>query len=438
MSDDLSSKTVLIRDWGNYTELGIRLAREFGRVLYFKPWADTAPRTQDLLVGDGYDEMERVRDFWDAVHKSDLVVYPDIYDADEQLEVERQGVRVWGSRKAEQFEYERGLFAETCAEVGLPVPKFKKIVGVSRLREYLSENDDQWIKVKMRGDRETWHHENIKLSEPTLDAIAYYYGPVKEMVHFYVFDSLDSKVEMAYDGYMVTSPDGKPQFPQKALLGYERKNKAHILTPVDYDDLPEQVRIVNDKFAPKLAEFNFRSQWGTEIIDEYFLDATARSPSPPGEIVYELVTNLGEIMWHGSVGELVEMDLAADFAVQVMLYSAWAGSNHLPVEIPKKIRQWVKLGDNYRANGIDWIIPKEVEDPISGWTKNCGAVVALGSSIKEAIETAIERCAQIKSIDTETQVSALAEILNRIVAGEEQGIPFAEEIPSPEIALSES
>lgn len=344
---------------------------------------------------------------------------------------------------AEDYEYRRGVFCDTLREVGLAVAPYKECVGVTELREYLTERDDQWVKVEMRGDRETWHHENIAISTPILDAIAYYYGPVKEDVSFYVFESIDTDVEASYDGYMVSSRDGKPQFPDAAFLSYETKNQASILHCVDYNSLSDPVHMVNDRFGPLLAKRNLRSQFGTEIKvagdneeDVFFLDATCRQPSPPGEMLCEMVLNWGEIMWHGSEGDLVEPEIAKPFGAQVILYSNWAGTNHLPVEVPSDIAQWVKLGDCYKKDGLDWVVPREVADPIQGWRKNCGAVIALGDSIQEAIDTVIERCDMVKSFDTDAQVVALGECLKRIHHGEEEGIMFGtKDIPEPSTVL---
>lgn len=444
MDESLQSKTVLVYDHGNYVETAIRLTREFGRVLYFKPWKAAGPKTNDLIVGDGYDNVERVEHFFDVVNEVDLFVFPEIYDGDLQLDLERRGKRVWGSRKGEEFEYKRGLFIETLEQVGLPVSQFKKCIGVTELREYLSEHDNQWIKIEMRGDRETWHHENIKISTPILDALAYFYGPVKELVPFWVFESVDSDIEAAYDGFLVTSPELRPQFPTTAFLGYEDKNQAHIVHAVDYDQLPEEVRMVNDKFAEPLAERWFRGAFGTEIKivselrDEgvFFIDATCRQPSPPGEIILEQAENLGELMYYGAEGNLVEIEKSHDFGVSVNLYSDWAGSNHLPVQIPDAIRQWVKLSESYRHDGIDWVIPKIVNDPVTGRRENIGCVVALGDSIEEAIETVTQRCEELTSFDTTYQISSLGECLRRIREGEKHGIKFSNSrIPSPSTVL---
>jgi len=334
MDESLKSKTVTVYDYGNNLALAERLSREFGHVNYFKPWKDTSPETLKLVVGDGLDTVHRVKDFFapEVLHGTDLFVFPDIYDGDLQRDLISRGKRVWGSGMAEQFEYKRELFSNTLKEVGLAVSPYVVCVGVSALEKELKSHDDLWVKLNLRGDGETWHHENYALSKRKIEALRYQFGAVNEMVRFTVCETIPTTIEAAYDGFMVTSPDGSPQFPKKGFLGYETKNLAHILNAIDYDDFPEQVREVNEKFAPKLAKFFYRSAWGTEIkiADDgknYFLDATCRQPEPPGSIVMEQVKNLGEFMYHGAAGELRELEIEQPFGVSVFPTRFAAGSS---------------------------------------------------------------------------------------------------------------
>ena len=313
---------------------------------------------------------------------------------------------------------------------------------MTELRKYLAENENKWVKQNYRGDGETWHHINYVLSTAKLDAMDYYYGPVKELIMFVVDDAIETTVEAAYDGLMVTSPDGKALFPKKAFIGYEDKNQAHILAVVDYDKMDEGVRDVNDRFSPKLTAEGMKSQWGTEIKrtedgENFFLDPTPRGPLPPGEIVLENVSNLGEIFYHGAVGELVEMETEFPFGSQVMLFSSWAQTNHQAVYIPDKIRPMVKLFNCYHKDGVDWVVPEEVKDPMGNGREEIGVVVGLGNTIEEANAMAIEMCGQIEGFETEPQIASLAECLRRIEKGQEEGIAFAKEVPDPETVMNE-
>ena len=439
---DLSKLTCTLYDYGNNVALAERLSREFGRVLYFRPWEDSSPESLRKSVGDGLEKVERVLDFFDpeVLHHSDLFIFPDIYSGDLQLDLVNRGKRVWGARSAEDFEYKRELFAKTLKQVGLPVAPYRILVGTTALKKFLIANKDLWIKVDMRGDGETWNHQNWDLSKRKVEGLEYKYGPLKELIRFTVCDSIATSQELAYDGFMVTSPTGKPQFSDFGFLGYEDKCMSHILTAVPYDDFPVEAKDVNESFAPKLAEKFFRSAWGTEIKiaedgNNYFLDATCRQPSPPGEIIMEMVSNLGEFMYHGAEGNLVPLQIEKPFGVQVMLYSAWAKTNWLSIEIPDEIKRWVKLYNYCYCDGAYQCIPKAVTQPDPIGNDQNGSVVALGDSIQEAIDNVKEYCEQVKGFDVTKQIESLMEGLRRIKEGEKQGIPFADDVPEPESIL---
>lgn len=442
MDESLKTKTVTVYDYGNNVALAERLSREFGTVNYFKPWKDTAPETLKIVVGDGLDTIRRIKNFFDPriINGTDLFVFPDIYDGDLQCDLESRGKRVWGSRMAEDYEYKRELFATTLKDVGLEVSPYTVCVGVSELRAMLKRNDDLWIKVNMRGDGETWHHENYTLSKRKLDAEQYKYGPVGEFVRYTVCQSIDTIVESAYDGYCITSRDGVPQFPNIGFLGYEVKNQCHIAHAIPYGKFPEKVIAINEKFGPVVAKRNFRQAFGTEIKNtedgkDYFLDFTARSPEPPGSLVLEQVKNLGEFMYHGADGDCRELEIEKPFAVQIMLYSSWSKGNWQTVEIPDGVRRWVKLYNYCFADGAFQVVPKAVNNTYSDGNDQIGAVVGIGDTIEEAIEEAKDHCDEVKGFDTDAQFDALAECLKRIESGEDEGIIFHADIPEPASAL---
>jgi hypothetical protein len=66
-----------------------------------------------------------------------------------------------------------------------------------------------------------------------------------------------------------------------------------------------------------------------------------------------------------------------------------------------------------------------------------GAVVALGDSIEEAIDLVKERCELVMGFDLEYKLESLMEVLQRIKAGEKEGVDFQAEVPEPEIILED-
>ena len=444
---DLSSLTCCVYDDGYNIALARRLAREFGRVRYFKQWKGTEPESVRLAVGSGYDDIERVGQFSDIINSTDLFVFPDIYDGDLQHDLEMRGKRVWGSRRAEKLEYDRALFLKTVEKVGLPVPDYEICEGIDELERFLSVNENQWVKVNLRGDDETWHHVKWEWTERKIEAMRHRYGPIGNDITFTVVAHIDSTTEAAYDGFLVTSPTGVVQFSDIGFLGYEVKNLSHILRAIPYEDFPDAVREVNDLFGPELAARYMRSAFGTEIkiVEDkggggqknYFLDATCRQPSPPGEIIMEQVTNLGEFFYHGAEGDLVPLEIEEEYGVQVELYSDCSKTNWCPIEFPPELERWVKLTRCCFRDGINQIIPETDVTSSPEGHERIGSVVALGKSIEEAIDNVKEYCGEVEGASVTAEVESLAEALRRIAEGEEQGIPFSNEVPEPEIVIND-
>lgn len=429
---DFSNRSVCVVDLGQYASTAERLVRDFGRVYYFCPWKKPAPDRVKLSVGDGYDFV-RVRNLFDIIreNKADLYVFPDVYDGDLQLDLEQRGRRVWGSRKAEEFEFKRELFKDTLKEVGLPVAPYKVIVGTDKLREYLWEHENEVIKLSVcRGDSETWTSEDFRVSRMKLDAMDYFYGPLRYWVKFIVEKCIETKIEIGYDGITV---DG--QFTD-GLVDYEIKNQCCVAAWKKYDDMAEEVRLVNQAFANPLRKTRCRSNWGTEIrVDEegtpFFIDATARKPSPPGELADEMIANLSEIYWHGAEGDFVQAEAAAKFGVQINFYANWQDLAYLPIVIPEKFQRWIKLSCACRVENIDYAIQCEGNEKHPWMKEQLGAAVGMGNTIEEAYEKASEASDSVKGFGLEFSKESVAEAYQRIKAGEKEGIEFADEVPEP-------
>lgn len=434
MSCDLSNKTVLVYDHGYNLEMALRLSRDFGRTLYFKPWKTATPKYRPLCIGAGYESVERVIDFWDVVDEVDLFVFPWVYDGDLQLHLESMGKRVWGSRKAERYEFQRGLFLETLKEVGLPVPEYEEITGMKALRKFMEEHEgEEWfVKLELlRGDRETFKLDHPVLCESNLREMEYYYAEFGDYVKLVVVKGIDTKIEIGYDGFTI---DG--QFTD-GYVDYEIKNKCCIASFTPYDDMDENVRLVNEKFGPKLAEERARSAWGTEIRvgeggEPYFIDATPRMPSPPGELMLEQIDNLSEILYHGAEGEFVQAECSNPIGVQVMIYAEWQDLSLLPVIIPPDIRRWVKLGPHFSNGEACFMVQQCGNEKLPWHREDIACVIGMEKNILSAAKLALERAHQVEGANLEIMESSLMDAVREIEEGQKQGIEFTEtEIPEP-------
>lgn len=430
---ELSSKTFCVVDNGIFFDVARRLAPSVGRVLYHVPlWQRGFPTIHDGAVGDGFDEVEWCGDFWPLLDEIDCFVFPDIQHSGLQLHLEEMGKPVWGSRAGDSLEIQREKFLKTLKSVGLDTPKFIEIKGLSRLRDYLQENDDKFIKIsRWRRDLETFHHVNYDLSRTRLDSLAIRFGAVQEEIPFLVFDPIDTDLEVGYDGYCI---DG--QYPSVSVYGIEKKDKGYIGAVRKYEDLPEQVIEVNEALSSIFGGYRYRNFFSSEIRIKgdkaYFIDPTCRLGMPSGDAQLTLYSNLAEIIWGGAHGELVDPEPVAGFCAQVLIEHNDDFAHWRELDIPKAARPWVsllypcKIGDMYAIA------------PTSEAGETIGSVLGIGDTIQEAIEHVKENAELIAHNNITVNTDSLVDVLKDIQASEDKGVPFTEEeIPAPESVLED-
>lgn len=428
----VSEATALIVDNGLFVSLAERLARDggFKRVLYYSGWECAFPNLNQCIIGDGFERIEKCYDIWSVKDKIDVAIFPDIGRAGIQLELEKQGISVWGSRNADTLEISREKFHRVLGEVGLTVPKFERVVGLTKLRDYLRDKESVFIKIsKYRGSLETTHFRSTALDESTLDCWAVKFGPAKEIIPFLVFEAIDTDLELGGDTYCI---DGK--WPDTMLQAYEWKDKGLFASVMKREDAPEQLNAVMDAFGPVLAKYRHRNFWSMEVRvkdDEfYFIDPTPRAGLPSSASQMELWKNLPEIIWAGAHGELVEPEPAAQFSCECVLTmksdkGAWAVT-----EVPKELQRWMKLGSCCEIGGKACFPPEGEHHEEIGW------MVSLGDTMREAVETMLAQVDLLPdgvSANTESLVELIKEVHN----AESDGIEFADRVPNPAIVIED-
>src|SRR5436853_2302851 len=207
-------------DNGLFSDFALRIAPGFKHCYYWTPWANSFPKSNQLLPGDGFEEMQRVRAVWDAIEKSDLIIFPDVYYGDMQEACVRAGKSVWGARKGEFLELNRMGAKALMAKYGVNPSPGTPVRGLEALREYLTEHDDVWVKIStVRGDFETFKSETYELSEPKLDELEHKLGAKKLIAEFVIEPNIDPAVEWGIDAFTI---DG--QYPDKTFSGCEIKD----------------------------------------------------------------------------------------------------------------------------------------------------------------------------------------------------------------------
>lgn len=397
-----ADRTILVYDHGHYVEWAITLAKDFGRVLYYVPWEFGFPRSNTLRIGEGIKEIDRVTSPWPHYDDIDLWVFPDVYEGPLQKWLVEQGKRVWGCRLGEEMEIDRARSKQLAKQLGIEVGPYKVITGIDALRDYLQNNDDQWVKVSAtRGDMETFHSKNYQLSETRVDELEHTLGAQKKQMEFIVEASIKPAIEVGYDGYTI---DGK--FAKNAFVGVEAKNDAYLGRVLAYKDVPTQVREVNEKLAPALKRYGYRGLISTEVRTTpdgkaYLIDPCCRMGSPPGEVMQMLITNWGDILWEGANGIVIEPEFAAKWGAEILLDSDWADANWQQVTFPKSVRAHVKLHNMAVIEGEYYVIPQ--------WrgSSQIGAVVAIGDSADEAIDSCRRIAEKVEGYSIDKPIASL-------------------------------
>lgn len=425
---NLKDKTVCIVDNGLFVDFARVIARGFGRAYYHSPSASAFVKSNALVVGDGYDELERTAHPLAIADRVDLWVFLDLYHWDlQQLLVER-GARVWGARRGEGMELHRWEFKQMLKKLGLPVQPMEHIIGLDGLRDRLRVVKDKFVKTSYtRGDMETWRHQDYPISEPRLDELEHALGAKKHRYEFIVEDEIPDCVEIGYDGFSI---DG--QFPSPAMMAYEIKDMGMMAAVKSYNSLAAPVRTVNTALRPALAEFQYRGFLSTEIRygkerKPYFIDPCCRLGTPSNELLQTLFTNWPETIWAGAGGELVAPKPVAKFGVLAMIHSEWAVKNWVPLEVPAAADPWVKLRMRTRIEGKEYVVPQGVD------LSDIGAVVGTGNTLLEAVKACREHADLIKGYGIEVDMNAIGQALDQVRAGEKLGIQFTTEtLPTAE------
>jgi hypothetical protein len=423
---DLSQKTALVFDHGNYLETAIALSKGFGKVLYHVPWEFGTSHLNDAMVGEGFDEIEVCPDPFDpdVLSKIDICVFPDVQHGGLQLLLESLGKRVWGSRKADRLELDREFLKEHQAKIGMDVPPHDVVVGMKELERYLIDHDGEelYIKVsKYRGSWETKKFTKLSLIRGWLDIKRIEFNAAQNDVPFVIEKKINAKVEVGGDMICI---DGR--IPSIVMHGPEIKNKAYIGVVTPYDKLPDEIKEANEFVMPFMRKERFRNFWTMEMRDTYLTDPTCRMPSPAGEAQMANYKNLCEIIWEGAAGELVEPETRFKYVVQVMVEHDDNPRGGRVVEIPDSIRDCVFISNACKMDGLYHLVPQpEPCDESFGW------VLGMGDTIQEAVDHCKEVAEKLKDQPVTVHLEALVDAVQAVQEEEDAGIDFAKQVPEP-------
>lgn len=415
-------------DHGQFVYVARRLARDFKQVYYTCDYESGYPSTRQGAIGDGFGDIERVDSLWQVKKSCDLFVFPDIGFANEQNELIAQGFPVWGTHGIDWMETERGLFLEQLGDLKMEVPPYRSIKGTTALREYFKDAEDVYVKIsRWRGDWETFHWRSWDQDEIELIARELKVGKIKDEITFYVFDALDIEVEDGVDTWCI---DG--EWPSVVMHGMEKKDKFFIGTFQEFDDVPDEVREVNEKLSEFFQTFGYRGAFSSEVCitkdkTPYFTDPTCRFGSPPSQIQMEMIDNWGDVVWAGANGVCVDPVQVAKFGVQgiVQVGSDPVTVRESCVDISPDVEQWLKCSYCYGA-GKTTVFPVQPEDSCRAW------LIGIGDTIQGAIDHFTSNLAGLPDGAT-CSLDGLPDLLDEIRTAERMGMTFTDQpVPSPE------
>jgi len=407
---------VLVYDFGLFTEAAARLVRDGAEVFYYVPWGEAFPKSNKAIIGENFDGLKRILNFWEYVDEVDLFYFPDTHCGDLVEYLKQRDYMVAGVGQAEKLELDRWYGRQIQEQVGLPTQNTRKIKGLNALNDLLQKEKNLFIKLNIfRGDVESFRHSDYDSSKPLLDHLQYELGPKAEYLNFIVEEEIDG-LEPGLDGIVFEGDNLSP-----CMLGYEKKGCGYIGSVMPYDEVPKQLKDVNDALVPVFEEMQTRFFFSTEVMvpnetQGYLIDYTLRHAAPTvSAIQTELIENYGDVIYGLASGEKIQPIMSHRYAAAVAIESDWADKHWLKVNVPDELRQWFKFRMACSFDNNYYALP--------GFC-SLGSMVVLGDSVEEVVDTLKERAEEVKAYQININTSKFEEIQEDIQRGEELGISF--------------
>lgn len=414
---DLSNKKVLVYDQGLFSEVAVRLARDFGKVYYFVPWAEAFPKSTKALIGSGFENVERIKYFFDYIDKVDLIVFPDTHCGDMVDWLKDKGYPVAGTGEGEVLELDRLYGRNEQKKTGLPVQETEEIIGLDNLHSRLKEEKNRFIKLNTyRGEIESFYHKDYHSSKPLLDQLAVDLGPKAPSMSFVMEERVEG-IEPGIDAILYNGAVASP-----TMVGFEIKGAGYMAKVYDYENVPEPVKLINDNLEPVLKKLKYNFWFSSELImtkkkEGYLIDPCCRLAAPVTNAVQqELIANYSEIFWAMGHNEILMPKYTAAYGGGAAFYSSWAEGGHwLEVSFNKEYRQWIKFREAAVFDKRYYAVPKA--------TTVC-SVIAVGNSVSDVIEQVQERSKDVSAYMLDKGSADFVDLKKALAEAAEYGIKF--------------
>ena len=398
---DLSKLKILVVDNGLFHCVAEHLSKYYGKVYYTKPTAAAFLKGSQHIIGKGLPDVEWIEDMETHVRKVDEIFFPDINYGYLQIFLKEEGYKVVGALGGERMELDKIFFLEQLQKAGLAVPKTRRVKGLDEAWDFLKDkfNEKYWLKNadRHRGDWETDKHDcdpwqteiifNEKRAELGMERC--------KDIELLIQEDIPDAIEIGKDTFNLNG-----QTPDNSLVGIEEKAQFYIAKV--FKKTPPILDKVERALEPVYKSLGMQGPYSTEnrIIKNgtiFPLDDCDRCGNPPTSLMLEIYQEDYARAIHSLAnGEMPVLNPKFTHGAEIVMGSRFHEKHELHVpDIPKSLRQWVKLRNATRKEN------KQTYCIFNDTGGHCASVVSVGNSIDEVGGLVEERADELKLFDKE-------------------------------------
>lgn len=346
-------KYLVIDSSGLYVELANGLADGGKNKVWYYTGYEPELKWEFYAPGLGFEFLEKVLYPADYYSKCDCIVNFDCTkqdDIDFLRKLYGDKKSVFGSGLGARLELDRFAFKKILRDVGLKVNLTEKIKGTTKLKEYLKENKNKYVKVNIwRGNIESFPASNYDAVELIIDEIEHKLGFYKEEFIFLCEDMVDAPLELGFDGFFSNGDYLKPY-----LVGIEYHKSTYACRVTD--KMPFLLGDTLNAIKPVLSKLDYRGAISTEemCIDKkqhLFLDLCARCLNPVSVLYPQFIKNWPAVVEQVGRNNNIRLDIKQKYLFAQPLNCPSAKDVHVRIEIDKKDRDNIKFVSAAEYNG---------------------------------------------------------------------------------------
>ena len=377
---------ILCWDTGNLVEIARRIARNED-VAYFVEWANDVPKFYHYGVGQGFRNIEKIKQFDSHIDKADVICFFDIGKGEMAARLRKEGKTVFGGGLGEELELNRIYAKKVQKEIGLPVQPYRVIKGIENVIEHVKRSPEKFIKISTyRGDMESFFADDWETAKNQLRKFSSKVGPFADSFEFMVEEKIDSVVESGFDLFF----NGE-DFLRPYLWGY-------IVGDAYYgrwvEELPGVLDAVAEKIKPVLRKFGVRGAVSVEVMitkeeKPYLLDWTIRFARPLS-LMHTAIENFTEIIEAAAHGEDIDIEPPYEYCGIQPYKSHESVDDWMKVSFPKSYEDRIKGLSIARVEDNIYVSPGN-DIPI--------AAIGWGDSLEDVYDEIDEAGAEIHAYD---------------------------------------